>query len=682
MKRFFFCILFLTIIYSSYGQKKIEKIPDLLPVRESYLFSGKLDSVQYNYFLNGILQEQFDARRERLKRVSVSRETLLDHQYRIKQEYIRLLGPMPSKTPLNPVITGKFDKGQYTIEKVAFESRPDHHVTALLYIPDGEGPFPGILHMPGHSYTSKGRDYYQRIGRYFALNGFVVLQTDPVGQGERCQICQDTATRYFDNRGIPLEQNATGQHELYNEGLILLGSGVVAWEAWDNIRSIDYLCSRNEVDTTRIGVTGLSGGGTQTTYLVPLDARIKVAVPSSYIATTEEKFKTIGSQDGCQQLFSEGMLGIEEQDFLFMAAPVPILVLSTFDDFFSYKGSVVAVNELKNMYRILGYEERVKQFSAPGGHGMPYLSLATDVRWMSWWLKGDSTHIVNDTTSSDFLELKDTYVTKTGQVISYFRYEKSILDYSIDLLEQTRKNRFDFLSSCSYDDLAKKVIELTGYENSDNIRGGFFKGTFEWEGLKIEKHLINRDGLQLPALIIKPEKRVRRGSPAIILAGCFGKMNELVKNKQLVLQKLKEGFTVMIVDVSNTGELRTPEEGRDMSYEFSIAKMPVYAGRTLLGYRTQDLIIAKNYLKSVLKNNSSKIELLTSEQIGPCAVHAAFLDGSFSKLYLKDSPESWEKLVTTHFKPDNIGIIVPNVLKFYDLPDLIRFMSGTEIEID
>jgi len=159
-------------------------------------------------------------------------------------------------------------------------------------------------------------------------------------------------------------------------------------------------------------------------------------------------------------------------------------------------------------------------------------------------------------------------------------------------------------------------------------------------------------------------------------------MNELVKNKQLVLQKLKEGFTVMIVDVSNTGELRTPEEGRDMSYEFSIAKMPVYAGRTLLGYRTQDLIIAKNYLKSVLKNNSSKIELLTSEQIGPCAVHAAFLDGSFSKLYLKDSPESWEKLVTTHFKPDNIGIIVPNVLKFYDLPDLIRFMSGTEIEID
>ena len=371
MKNILFTFLFSLLFLSLQGQKKIENIPDLVPVRESYLFSGKLDSVQYKYFLNGILQDQFDARREKLNNELQSRELLLLHLDRIRSEYLKLLGVFPKKTPLNPVITGRIEKDKYLIEKVAFESRPDHHVTALLYIPEGKGPFPAILHIPGHSFTAKGRDVYQKIGRYFALNGFVVLQVDPIAQGERCQIIQDQSQVYTDKNGNPMAQSTTGQHELYNQGLQLLGSSVVAWEAWDNIRSIDYLCSRKEVDITKIGVTGLSGGGTQTTYLIPLDPRIKASAPSSYIATTEEKYKTIGSQDGCQQLWSEGKLGIEEQDFLFMAVPMPILVLSTFDDFFSYKGSRIAVKELKSMYQVLGIGNRAEQFAGPGEHGMP-----------------------------------------------------------------------------------------------------------------------------------------------------------------------------------------------------------------------------------------------------------------------------------------------------------------------
>ena len=281
------------------GQVAHLNTPDLVPVEGSYLLSGKLDSGQYNYFLNGILKEQFDSRRKKLTENLKSREDLILHLDRIKAEYISLLGPFPEKTPLNPVVTGKIEREDYTVEKVAFESRPGHHVTALLYLPEGKGPFPAILHMPGHSFDAKGRGVYQTIGRFFALNGYVVLQVDPVCQGERCQICQTEPVKYSDIYGNPLSQSTTSQHELYNEKLLLLGSTLVAWEAWDNIRSIDYLCGRSEVDITKIGITGLSGGGTQTTYLAPLDSRIKVSVPSSYIATTEEKFRTIGSQDGC-----------------------------------------------------------------------------------------------------------------------------------------------------------------------------------------------------------------------------------------------------------------------------------------------------------------------------------------------------------------------------------------------
>lgn len=681
VKKIFF-LLFAAFVQYSYGQKKIEKVPDLVPVKDSYILTGKLDSSQYFYFLNGILKEQFDERRRKLASAIQSKESLLLHLERIKNDYKNLLGPVPEKTRLNPVITGRIEKDGYSIEKVAFESRPDHHVTALLYIPRGNGPFPAILHMPGHSATSKGRDYYQRIGKNFALNGFVVLQTDPVCQGERCQICQDMQN-HSDIYGNPMDQSTTGQHELYNEKLLLLGSGMVAWEAWDNIRSLDYLCSRKEVDSTRIGVTGLSGGGTQTTYLASLDPRIKVAAPSSYIATTEEKFRTIGSQDGCQQLYSEGKLGMEEQDFLFMAAPIPIMILSTYGDFFSYHGSETAVSELARMYDVLGVKERIRHFSTGGEHGMTYASISADVKWMSWWLKGDSSGIVCDTLTTDFLPLEDTYVTETGQVLTYFRNEKSVLDYAREMSEQCKASRKDFLAASTYESLAKMSSALIGFENVGMISGGIRKNSFTWEGLVIEKHLIRRDkGFFLPAYIIKPAKSRKGNSPAIILSGCFGKVNELNSNKELVLHKLGEGYSVMVVDVTNTGELRTPEDGRTMSYEFAIAKLPVYAGKTLLGYRAEDLIIARNYLKSLIKCRN--IELLASDQTGPCAIHAAFIDGGFSKLFLKNSPDSWESLVKTHFTPDNIGIIVPGVLKYYDLPEMLNMlniMHKTSVEI-
>jgi hypothetical protein len=364
-----------------------------------------------------------------------------------------------------------------------------------------------------------------------------------------------------------------------------------------------------------------------------------------------------------------------------MAAPMPILILSTYNDFFSYKGSKVAVNELAEMYKVLGANDRIKQFSTRGDHGMTYASIEEDVRWMSWWLKGDSSNITSDTLTTDFLTAEETFVTQTGQVLSYFKNEKSIVDYATEMFDQTKEAREGFLYGCTYNELADKCSELIGYEVADKISGGISRGIFTWEGLKVEKHLINRDrGFFLPAYIIKPDKKESDRSPAIILSGCFGKINELEANKQLVFQKLKKGFVVMVVDVTNTGELRTPEAGRTGGYEFSIAKMPVYAGKTLLGYRTEDMVIAKNYLKSIIRTDD--IELLASEQTGPSAIHAAIIDKGFSKLYLKNSPHSWENLVKTHFMPDNIGIIVPCALKFYDLPDLVRSLYKRKVKIE
>ena len=101
-----------------------------------------------------------------------------------------------------------------------YESRPEHHVTANLYIPDRKGPFPAVLMPIGHSPNGKAADYIQRGCILLAMNGFVVLTYDPIGQGERSQL--------LDPLGKPAIKGSTSEHTMVGVGAILFppGAGV------------------------------------------------------------------------------------------------------------------------------------------------------------------------------------------------------------------------------------------------------------------------------------------------------------------------------------------------------------------------------------------------------------------------------------------------------------------------
>ena len=97
-------------------------------------------------------------------------------------------GPLPAKTPLNPRVTGAFDRDAYKVENVVFESRPGMLVTANLYVPRGRKfPLPGVVGTCGHSLNGKAGETYQAFAQALARMGYVVLLYDPIGQGERLQ---------------------------------------------------------------------------------------------------------------------------------------------------------------------------------------------------------------------------------------------------------------------------------------------------------------------------------------------------------------------------------------------------------------------------------------------------------------------------------------------------------------
>ena len=128
-----------------------------------------------------------DRRTEKFEQLK-SPDQILAYQKTLRELMIQQLGGFPQRSPLNAQVVGQLKRNGYRIEKVIFESQPMHHVTGNLYIPEGKGPFPGVIVSSGHSRTAKTADYNQRFGIILAQNRMVALCYDPIGQGERSQL--------------------------------------------------------------------------------------------------------------------------------------------------------------------------------------------------------------------------------------------------------------------------------------------------------------------------------------------------------------------------------------------------------------------------------------------------------------------------------------------------------------
>src|SRR5690606_891383 len=225
------------------------------------------------------------------------------------------MGGLPgTKTPLNARITGRLDREGYRIDALVFESLPGFYVTASLYIPDGRGPFPAVLGTAGHSAEGRAAEPYQRVWANLARRGVLVLAFDPPGQGERLQ--------YFDPAtGASRIGVGTPEHSHVGRQCLLTGTSIARYFVWDGVRALDYLLTRPDVDPTRIGVAGNSGGGTQAAWLGALEPRLAAIDSSCYITSWKELWQGSGPQDMEQVLPGFLAEGLDFADVIAAAAP-------------------------------------------------------------------------------------------------------------------------------------------------------------------------------------------------------------------------------------------------------------------------------------------------------------------------------------------------------------------------
>jgi cephalosporin-C deacetylase-like acetyl esterase len=294
----------------------------------------------------------------------------------VRRKIRESFGPFPEKTPLNARVTKVVERDAYTIENVLFESRPGFLVSANLYVPRGRRfPLPGVVGSCGHSANGKAIDTYQSFCQGLARLGYVVLIFDPIGQGERMQ--------YVDANWKPVRGTGTAEHNYAGIQQVLVDERFCTWRAWDAVRALDYLVTREEVDPRHLGITGNSGGGTMTTWLCGLDDRWTMAAPSCFVTELRRNMENELGADIEQIPPRAVALGLDHEDFLAALAPKPVIILAKEKDYFDARGNEAAYERLKRLYRLLGAADNVAYFIGPTYHGYSQENREAMYRWFN-----------------------------------------------------------------------------------------------------------------------------------------------------------------------------------------------------------------------------------------------------------------------------------------------------------
>ena len=331
------------------------------------------------------LQEYFEKETAKLEKDSLSKiRTKADweKQRPIRLQQLKQMLGVPNVEPrpkLNAKVTGTVEKEEFVVEKVHFQSLPGLYVTGNLYRPrNASQKLPAILYVCGHGRVKVGgvsmgnKTHYQHHGAWFAQNGYVCLTIDTIQLGEIEGYHHGT---YYGNKMWWLSRGYTP-------------AGV---EAWNGIRAIDYLQSRPEVDGTKIGVTGRSGGGSYSWWISALDERVKISVPVAGIANLRNHVV-----DGCVEGHCDCMYMVNTQrwdyaDVAAMVAPRKLLISNTDNDpIFPLDGVVETYTKARRIYELLGVEKNIGLHITEGPHQDTQPLRMGAFHWFNKHLKGKS----------------------------------------------------------------------------------------------------------------------------------------------------------------------------------------------------------------------------------------------------------------------------------------------------
>ena len=658
-----------------------EKDEENLDVFQQWLRWNNPGSLLINYLTDQALV-YYKLRDREIARLK-SESDWRNRQKVVRDKLVEIIGPFPEKTPLNPRITGIIKGDGYRIEKIIYESFQGFYVTGCLYIPEKiKGKTPAILNVIGHNQEAFRNELYQVINFNLVKKGMIVFAIDPPGQGEHVQN-YDTTVK-FSSVGYSVIE-----HCYFGNQCFLSGYSCAKYFIWDGIRAMDYLMTRKEVDTAKIGVTGFSGGGTVTSYIAALDDRVKVSIPCSWANASRRLLETKGAPDAEAILFHGMVNGITFEDLLEARAPKPtLLTFVSRDEYLCLQGAREAYVEAKNAYQAFGKNENLEMVEDDSRHWMtPKIRQAIYAFFMKHFnLSGNAEEV-----EAVILSKEELTITPTGQVSTYlggnmiFDVNKRIAEKLMVNLEKSRKDIEKHLNTVQI-----KAREISGFIPPEStMEEPFINGRYQRDGYSVGKYAIPGEGdYAIPLLLFVPDDTLRKHA-ALIYLHPMGKAFEAKAGGEIEIL-VKKGHIVAAIDVLGIGETRN-SAARGLTDGYTA----VLIGRSVVGIQAGDIVHTVQCLKSLPGVDSLKIGAIGINEMCIPLIHAAAFDPSIQHVVLSGSPISYRSIVMNrlykigftareggdYWHPYELDFSwgVAGALTAYDLPDLIGCIAPRRV---
>ena len=613
-----------------------------------------------------------DARRDAVR----TKEDAEAYVKEVRAKIAKCFGPFPEKTPLNARTTNILDRDTYTLETVIYESRPGYLVSGNLYVPkQRKGKCPALLGVCGHSYNGKAEKAYQSFAQGLARMGYVVLVIDPVGQGERFQyLKEDPAKGLMSRYG-----GGTSEHIRMGNQMALVDEFIGSWMVWDGIRGVDYLLSRDEVDPAHLGVTGNSGGGTQTTWLCGLEERFTMAAPACFVTTFRRNAENELPADTEQCPPGVLAAGLDHSDFLAAMAPKPVIICTQEKDFFDARGGKTAYERLKKLYTLLGKPDNIKLQVGPDPHGY------TQPNREAMYAFFNKATGASDATTEPALVLEDEkniLAAPRGQVAELG--SQTVMSLTM-AKAQTLKRPADRPLAQRVREVLRigDVGDVPDYRilRSSGARGYPSKGYVTYA-------VETEPGIQTLVTRLSEESLVSRlpqgAKPAVLYVSHRSADDELRKEpliKELIASH--PDAVVYACDVRGIGDSQPNTCGNDQflsayGSDYFYAAHGVMLDRPVLGQRTMDVLKVIALLKSA---GHDEIHLAGRGWGALPAGFAAVLTDGVKSVTLKNALTSYGDVVKDADYRWPYAMLPRGVLLQFDLPDVYDALKSKDLQL-
>lgn len=604
--------------------------------------------------------------------------------------------PMPERTPLNPVIYGKVQRDGFTVEKVYFESMPNHFVTGLLFRPDdGKENIkrPAVLCPHGHGgrlqdngeanmakLIEAGAEKFERSGRFpklarcaqLARMGCVTFIFDMLGYADSNQISRQLAHGFAKQRPEFEGKESWG---LFSAQAELRLQSIMGIQTWNSIRCLDFLEQLPDVDGKRMAVTGGSGGGTQTILLCAIDPRPIAAFPNGMVSTSMQGGCTC---ENCTLLRVDS--GNVELAALFAPKPQAMTAANDWTKEMMSKG----YPELQQLYAMYDVKDNVycrEMLHFP--HNYNYVSRATMYDWFNKHMQlGLDGPVIEQDWELLTPEEYTVWDKEHPQPAAGEQYERSLTKY---MAEQSDKQI-----------AALAPTDAKSLQKFREVVGGAFRSIIgrdipafdDIQRTKVHKEQragyiyfadflrLTSKGEEIPFISLYPTGTTWNGDVVIWVDGVGkrGLFNDSGELRNEVRRLVDGGASIVAPDLFQQGEFLP---GDQPLIEQAVVKNPREAAAytfcyndTVFARRVHDILTVVAFIRGD-EHAPKRLHLIATNGTGPIAAAARAIAGNQIDKAAIDTQGFRFADITSYRDPN----FLPGAVKYGDLPNLLALSA-------